>query len=177
MTMTKIFRLLTLISFVLILQSLNTNAQQAAACPCCTAKYDQFNYWLGSWDVYDTTGTRVGGNEVAELENGCLIREQWTSAGKHTGTSYNFYNKTDDSWNQIWVDNQGNVLDLKGGLVNGSMTLKSAMVKDEKGNEVFHRITWIRGSDGTVKQVWDVVRSDGEIAANLFTGIYRKKAE
>ncbi len=172
--MIKHSRIISLTAILLTTFVLNSNAQEKSVCPCCTEKYDHFNYWLGSWEVYDTTGTKVGSNVITELENGCLIKEQWTSTGKHTGTSYNFYNKADDSWNQVWVDNQGNVLDLKGGLINGSMTLKSAMVKDKDGNEIFHRITWFRQKDGTVKQVWDVVRANGEVASNLFTGIYKK---
>jgi len=165
---------LKLTTLFLILTASQTFSQEKKECPCCSSEYSQFDYWVGEWDVFDTTGTKVGSNIITKLEDGCLLKEQWTSTGKHTGTSYNFYNRTDKSWNQIWVDNQGTVLDLKGELINGAMTLKSSLVKNKDGENIYHRIAWHQQKDGSVMQVWGVVHEDGKVLSNLFKGQYKK---
>ncbi len=165
---------LVLIIGIILVSNQIIMAQETKPCPCCSEEYNQFDYWIGNWEVYDTSGTKVGTNNIEKLMDGCIVKENWTSTGKHRGTSYNFYNRTDKSWNQIWVDNQGTVLDLKGELVNKVMTLKSAQTKDQEGNVIYHQITWKLQKDGSVIQIWDVIDAQGNVKSNLFTGIYRK---
>ena len=57
---------------------------------------------------------------------------RWTGVGGTTGTSINIFDKTDSTWNQIWVDNQRNILRLKSDLAGKKMVLKSDLVKPNK---------------------------------------------
>lgn len=61
-----------------------------------------------------------------------MLKEKWISTGENRGTSINYYDKTDGFWHQIWVDNSGYVLKLKGRLLNGSMILKRKITESEK---------------------------------------------
>ena len=82
--------------------------QQIPACPCCTEENLQFDFWVGDWVVY-AKGKMAGFNKVTKIEDGCIIRENWKSfESSYTGTSYNFYDKLDKKWKQVWIDNQGN---------------------------------------------------------------------
>ena len=103
------------------------------------------------------------------------MQENWISkSGPSKGTSYNYYNKADDSWNQVWVDNSGFSLVLKGNLENGSMILKSDLIKGQK-NTYYNKVTWTPNKDGSVTQLWELLDKDNKILSEAFRGIYKKK--
>lgn len=145
------------------------------SCNCCATDYKQFDFWIGDWDVFNTKGVKVGENNIVSLQDSCILQENWKS-GNQTGTSYNFYNNTDSSWNQIYVDNGGNVLELKGNLKNGKMVLESKKLKSTKGDfNYFNRITWTKDSLGNVSQIWNIVDDKEKILQVAFDGIYKRK--
>lgn len=144
-----------------------------STCPCCTPAHRQFDFWIGEWIVTDTTGKEVGRNKLVLIQDSCALQENWIS-GKTTGTSYNYYNQTDSTWNQLWIDNSGSVLNLKGGLVNGKMVLKSAMIPGKRVKYYYNRITWEKNKDGSVTQTWDVLSDSNKLLQQAFKGIYKK---
>lgn len=70
----------------------------AQDCPCCSPEHRLFDFWVGSWTVYDSLDQVVGSNEIVKTQKGCLLVENWSSASGSTGTSYNYYQKTDSTW-------------------------------------------------------------------------------
>lgn len=145
----------SVILFFTLIFSNNFRAQNAQKTPCSGEKYSQFDFWEGTWMVYDTKGKLLGTNKLIKMQSNCVLQENWGSkTGPNRGTSYNYYNKTDDSWNQVWIDNTGFSLVLKGNLVDGKMVLKSDIIKTEKGN-YFNQITWSKNKDNSVTQIWE----------------------
>jgi hypothetical protein len=125
-------------------------AQNQNNAPCTGEKYDQFDFWEGNWKVYDKEGDLVGTNKVVKLQDDCVLQENWISKlSKNTGTSYNFYNAKDDTWNQVWVDNTGFVMNLKGNFKDGKMVLKSELTKANPRNFA-NQIIWKKNKDNTI---------------------------
>lgn len=159
----------------LLFYFLITSFAQQKPCSCCTPAHKQFDFWLGKWDVYNVKGIKVGENIILSMQDSCLIQENWSSSGQ-TGTSYNFYNNADSTWNQIYVDNLGTVLQLKGTFKNNKMVLKSDKVKSVKANfYYFNQITWFKDELGNVSQKWDIVDDKDKILQTVFDGIYKRK--
>ncbi len=158
--------------FLLFISSMSI-AQAQDSCACCTQAHTQFHFWLGTWEVYDTSDTWLGSNEIVLLQDQCLMQENWTSTSM-SGTSYNYYNQADSSWNQVWVDNQGGALILKGGMENGAMVLKSKLLEGNQGL-FYNQITWIPKDAKTVIQIWQVKNEKQELLSTLFEGIYKRK--
>ena len=52
-----------------------------------------------------------------------MIHGHWKGAQGVTGQSFNFYDRTDRKWHQVWVDNAGNWLDLAGTYGHDNMRL------------------------------------------------------
>ena len=150
-------------------------AQDDEPCPCCTSEHRQFDFWLGSWVVFDTLGNEVGINNIVLLQDSCLIQENWTGSGGGTGTSYNYYNSTDHSWNQLWIDNSGSVLEMKGRYEKGMMILESQYQKGMNMLMFKNRISWEEMPDGSIVQTWDALNECGKLQRRLFKGIYRKQ--
>ena len=151
------------------------NAQDNDSCPCCTEAHKAFEFWVGEWAVTNNAnGSAAGQNSISKEENGCVIRENWTSAQPgYTGTSINFYNNITKEWEQLWVDNTGAALKLKGNRTENKMILSSDEFTRD-GKKLRNRVTWFKNEDGTVRQLWEIL--EGEKVVNVaFDGIYKRK--
>jgi len=147
---------------------------QSPICTCCADEYHQFDFWIGEWDVFDTTGNQVGQNTIKREQDGCVLQENWISKNS-TGTSYNYFNATDSTWNQVWVDNQAGSLVLKGEFSDGAMRLRSNLLKGKKVPYYRNEIVWILHTDGSVSQQWNILDEQDAVLTIAFLGIYRKK--
>lgn len=155
---------------------LSSFAQQNQQTVICSGEnYEQFDFWEGNWNVYDTNGKLIGTNKLVKMQNNCVLQENWKSkTSTNKGTSYNYYDKNDGFWHQVWIDNAGSVLNLKGKLIDGKMVLKSDVVTSPKGKYI-NSITWSKNKDGSVTQVWDYLNEKNEKMAEVFRGIYKKQ--
>ncbi len=151
------------------------DAQNNNTTPCSSPEYQQFDFWVGNWNVYDSKDKLIGKNNIIAMPNACTIQENWTSQnGKSLGTSYSYYDFSDKKWHQLWIDNKGFVLETSGNFKDNKMILESKVIESPKG-KYYNRITWINNPDGTVTQIWDYMSTDGKIIQQAFKGIYKKK--
>jgi len=147
---------------------------QTNSCNCCTEKNSEFDFWVGTWSVTKPDGTPAGSNTITKIQDNCVLRENWTSATTgYTGMSSNFYNSQTDQWEQLWLDNQGGMLHLKGNRKGNQMILQSDQFKNDKGEPYFHRITWTLNEDGSVRQYWETITNNNEVVV-AFDGLYQK---
>lgn len=163
-------KLLFLLLFSLPFFSISQNSE----CACCTPQHNQFDFWLGGWEVFNEKGNKIGENLIEKLEDNCILSENWTGEKGGTGKSFNYYDPLDSTWNQLWISNSGNILKLKGKAVPGKMILKSKPVEGEKG-QYYNQITWTQNPDGSVSQLWEIYDLEDNLLSEAFNGIYRKK--
>ncbi|TAI49465.1 hypothetical protein [Flagellimonas allohymeniacidonis] len=151
------------------------SAQTDDSCNCCSEIQKAFDFWVGEWEVTNNTnGSIAGYNSIVKQEDGCVLRENWTSAQPgYTGTSLNFYNKANEEWEQLWVDNTGAALKLRGKYVDSKMILSSEEFQND-GKSLRNRITWFNNEDGTVRQLWEVLEGE-KVVSVAFDGIYKRK--
>ena len=142
-------------------------------CICCTQKHQAFDFWKGKWQVFTPDGKLAGTNTIAKIQNDCILHENWISSnGGFTGTSYNFYNINTGQWEQLWIDNQGQNLHLKGGLKNGSMVLQSDPLQQKDGSLLINKVTWTPLKEGQVRQLWETKKGNAEWVT-VFDGTYK----
>jgi hypothetical protein len=141
---------------------------------CTSAAHRQFDFWMGDWDVYDARGQRAGANRIEKTLSGCALHETWTSAGPSRGNSYSAWDGGDNRWHQTWVDNEGTVLRISGGIVNCEMVMEGDR-RLADGTTVSERITWTPNADGTVRQLWQTSRDRGMRWTVVFDGTYRRR--
>lgn len=142
---------------------------------CNYTQSNQFDFWVGEWNVYDTLGNKVGENSISKLYENCVLQEKWISSQVNKGTSYNYFNPSDSTWNQLWLDNQGSILKLKGRFSNDRMVLKSELVAGKNVAFYYNQISWINKPDGTVHQIWEVFDNKNKLLQKAFHGVYKKK--
>lgn len=139
-----------------------------------TPAHQDFDFWLGQWDVYKTRTDELAGKSVIEsINDGFAIRETYTATkGAYRGTSLNNFNKQSGKWEQYWTDNTGLVLYITGGLVDGSMVMDDILYHHD--HTVHNRITWTPQKDGTVRQVWEQSFDEDFSWTVIFDGTYRR---
>ena len=144
----------------------------AHAGACDGADHRAFDFWIGDWDVTNATNDKHTHNVITREYDGCVIHEHYTGPKGYTGESLNAFDATRKVWHQTWVDSQGGLLTLEGGIHDGKMVLEGVSMKD--GHGVKQRITWTPNTDGSVRQHWESANPDGSWKSE-FNGLYRKK--
>jgi len=162
-----------LVIFVLFFGILQVFGQNKT-CPCCTKIHSEFDFWIGTWEVTNPNGTKAGTNTLTKVEGKCVLKENWVSVTPgYTGTSNSFYNLKTKQWEQLWIDNQGASLHLKGSKIGNQMLLKTEKEANKAGQLFFHRVTWTDNEDGTVRQLWETVTNENVTV--VFDGLYKRK--
>jgi hypothetical protein len=147
-------------------------AQNPPAAPCQEGgSYADFDFWVGEWDVFQADGRQAGTNQIEKSERGCLLVESWKGASGSTGTSVNFYDPARTSWRQLWVSMDGTVIEIEGGLRDGSMVLEGSLIGRGGGSQPF-RGTWTPNDDGSVRQHFEISEDGGRTWATWFDGRY-----
>ena len=149
----------------------------ALARPCeSMPEARQFDFWLGRWRVEDAGGAYAGDNHIRKAELGCVLIENWTSKSGGTGTSINYFDPASGRWVQNWVG-LNLLIDLRGGLVDGSMVLEGTVHYYRQGTTTPMRGTWTPLPDGRVRQHFEHSTDGGATWTTWFDGYYRRTSE
>ena len=162
----------TIVLVIALLLAPGTLAAQAAP-PCSHEKSQEFDFWIGEWQVW-SGGELAGTNSVQPILDGCVLQENWLGARGSAGSSLNFYNPQSKTWQQFWVWRNGTTLELVGDYADGKMILEGHSVTRE-GAAITNRITWYDNEDGTVRQHWQISKDGGKTWESAFNGLYRRK--
>ena len=151
-----------------------TWAEEPSERPCAAPEHRQFDFWIGNWTVATSDGKTAGDNRIETILDGCALMETWTGASGTRGRSVNIYSQRSGQWHQTWVDTNGTLLQLDGGIEDGKMVL-SGSDPGAKGAPVHHEITWEKLDDGRVRQHWRISK-DGKTSWNdVFIGFYTRR--
>ena len=145
----------------------------AAAAPCDGPAHRAFDFWLGEWQVRTPDGKLAGTNRIEREYGGCVLHERYAATGAYSGESLNLYDAPRKVWHQTWVDTDGTLLVLEGGLRDGRMVLEGQTTGAD-AKPVKHRITWTPNADGSVRQFWESTDAKGDWST-AFDGTYTHK--
>ncbi len=139
--------------------------------PCThEPRYRDFDFWIGSWDVYAGT-TKAGTNTIARQSKGCVLYESWTDAAGTDGHSINYVDPATDQWVQVWMGADGSLISARGGLEDGAMRLVGERVL-KTGEARPFRMTFTPMNDGSVRQFLEESTDGGKTFAPWFDGRY-----
>lgn len=149
--------------------------------PCAHPMFRALDFWVGDWKVYHReTDALAGFDRVGRILKGCAIQQSWVSLDDHfssphvpfrmNGKSLTAFNGT--VWTQFWVDNQAGSQMITGGFQDGVLSLLSA----SPIMGYIYKLTWEKGSDGTVLHRAQRRKEEAENWEILFDFIYRRNA-
>ncbi len=116
------------------------------------AAFDEFDFWVGRWEVRAADGSLAGHSTVTRGDGGCSLEEQWESVSGSTGRSVSFYVPSMDQWRQVWVGSGGTLFDITGGLVDGQMRMQGTVEYVTPERVSAFRGAWSVVEDGVVRQ-------------------------
>jgi hypothetical protein len=158
----------------------NINKLQAQV-PCSGAAYRQFDFWIGEWEAYGKNGQKAGDSKISVILDGCIILEEWTSAGKqqgltYTGKSFNTYNSATKQWQQTWVDNTGGTTEyLRGESAVGKIIFFADKVAGANGKIFRRRLSFTKLNADTVRQSGEKSDDEGKSWVTEYDLEYRRK--
>ncbi len=154
-------------------QTQNSSASQTKPSkPCSMPEHRQFDFWIGEWEV-TMGGQAAGTNSIQLILGDCVLLENWTGSKGGTGKSFNLFNSAKGKWQQTWVDNSGNMLELYGEFKDGVMQLVGENARN--GKKTLQRITWKALDKDQVRQHWEQSQDDGKTWTTAFDGLYTRK--
>ena len=134
-------------------------------------EYRRFDFWVGDWEVTTPDGRVAGSNSIQKAADGCMLLENWTSAGGGTGKSINFFDPATKKWVQTWIDSGGGVISAAGGLENGAMRLFGTHILKSGERRPF-RMTFSPLPNGHVRQFLEESTDEGKSWSVWFDGDY-----
>ncbi len=142
--------------------------------------YNQFDFWVGEWDAYDTKGNMAGHSKITKILDNCVVLEEWTSVGAQQGStfsgkSFNSYNSATKQWQQNWIDNMGGSTEfLTGKYENNAMYFTSRPFLS-KGTMATRKLTFFKLPDGKVRQLGEISTDEGKTWTTEYDLEYRPK--
>lgn len=130
--------------------------------PCTDVVFQQFDFWLGEWDVFSMQANvqRQSRSSVTKLKGGCLILEQYQTPVGFAGSSLNFVDPASGKWQQVWVDNTGTVIRYVGELRGKDMLFEGTAV-NAQGKKTRSRMRFAPQADGSVVQTMESKQATG----------------
>ncbi|HJQ54420.1 MAG TPA: hypothetical protein VJ825_11310 [Gemmatimonadaceae bacterium] len=104
--------LLGAVASALILPATPAHSQakpaQNATTPQCIAdsSYQRLAFWVGDWDVFDSTGAKYATQRVRAVIDECAITAEWASGGGNKGLGLSAFDMKTRAWKQVYVSNQ-----------------------------------------------------------------------
>ena len=156
-----------------------SNQVKHNAAPCEDAEFRQFDFWIGDWDVTSTgDGVSRGSSHISSEMGGCVIWENWTSAGGgYFGKSYNTYNLNLHRWEQYWVDNSAGTIFFYGNLKDGVMDYWTDDVPQSNGQKLRRHLQFFNLGPGKVRQFSQGSNDGGKTWQVEYDLTYSRRAE
>jgi tetratricopeptide (TPR) repeat protein len=143
--------------------------------PCIhDPKYNEFDFWIGEWEVFNQQGQKVGENHIQKMMRGCLILENWKSTRGSAGTSINYYDPARKTWKQNWIDENGQVIWYSGEAKENAMHFEGEFIDHEGKIEIAKTVLKLL-PNGNVHHLIRHSKDSGKTWYTWFDGIYVKK--
>ncbi len=171
------FALILLLTTPLLAARTRQTTAKPAPGPCERQEhYNQFDFWIGEWDVKDATaetGPSVGASKIEKRVGKCIMQENWESPG-FSGKSWNFYDVGLNKWRQIWIDVTGRKAEFSGEYRDGAMRFEGEAVL-ANGRRIKSRMTFFNLSADKVRQFAERSTDEGKTWTTTVDYIYFRK--
>jgi len=136
---------------------------------------DDFDFWLGTWDVrWGEHGQERGRNVIRRSFGGRVIQEDFDGrpGTELVGMSMTVFDEHRELWRQTWVDDSGNYFALEGNFVDGEMVLLCD--RHNGPADTIYRMRWFDIGRTSLTWVWERSSDGGTTFAELWRLAYER---
>lgn len=147
--------------------------------PCATEGHNQFDFWVGEWDVFPNGASQlIAHSKIEKLYNGCAIRENWMPLVGAGGGSLNAFDPASNRWHQTWIGSQPGRVEFDCGMAGNKMVLTGFWKGvNGPGQDALIRMSYTPQLDGSVRQHGEQSTDQGLTWSTNFDFIYKKRNE
>jgi len=161
------------VSLITISASAQTPAVESR--PCKDApEFRGMDFWIGEWEVEPAQGKPAGKSKIELVLDGCIVLENWTGANGYAGKSFNLFHGDSFKWEQIWVDNQGQVTRYEGEAKDGNIYYRTESVGSD-GKKALGRMTFFPKGPDQVRQFGEKSADGGSTWTVEYDLLYERK--
>ncbi len=142
--------------------------------PCAAAEHRQFDFWIGEWDWFDTrlagpeNGSMYGVTKVEKMNNGCVLVASYSPWSLARSTVVTHYDRQVRRWWMVWLGADGGREDYEGEFSNGKLVMTGV----PRAGAALLRMTWFRGSEGSVRHMGEKSSDGGKTWSPIFDYTY-----
>ena len=70
------------------------------------SNYQRLAFWVGDWEVVDSTGAHYATQRVRAVLDDCAITAEWNGRVGDKGLNLSAYDRRTGEWRQVYVSNQ-----------------------------------------------------------------------
>ncbi len=70
------------------------------------SNFQRLAFWVGDWEVVDSTGAHYAEQRVRAVLGSCAITADWKSRGGYEGMNVSAYDRHSGEWRQMYLSNQ-----------------------------------------------------------------------
>ena len=130
--------------------------------PCLfMAEAKQFDFWIGSWTVFNTNGQKAGESQIIPIASGCGLLENWTNTLELPGKSINFFDSKTQKWHQYWIGSDGIPIRFEGNYKEKAMVFEGVSITKD-GEKTLYKMTFFLLDENTVRQYAEQSTDDGK---------------
>jgi hypothetical protein len=157
------------------------DVNRAVPHPCPGPGHDEFDFWVGKWNVHNPAGALIATSVISSEMDDCLVMEDFIQNSGFQGKSINAYDRNTGTWQETFVDNVlGQSFRLAGGLQGTEMVMSGSQPVFNFATQTVRQrdvtVVWTPLSGGRVRQRFETL-FDGVPAPASFDGTYIPQQE
>jgi hypothetical protein len=143
--------------------------------PCKeSSPYRGMDFWVGEWEVETAQGRPAGSSRIELVLDGCIVLENWTGRNGYAGKSFNLFHADSSKWEQLWVDNQGQLTRYEGEAKDGNIYYRAERVGSD-GKKVPIRMTFFNVGPDRVRQLGETSADGGTSWSVEYDLVYKRR--
>jgi hypothetical protein len=149
--------------------------------PACAtdSSYQRLAFWVGDWEVVDSTGAHYATQRVRAVIDNCAIVAEWTGRVGDKGMNVSAYDGRAGEWRQVYVSNQvptptGVSLRRSDPSYNGPGVRFIALLDPPAGTLARSRVTIMPLSGHRAMQLFEDSRDGGSTWQVIFRAEHRR---
>ncbi len=137
------------------------SAEPAPGELCKPTEYRAFDFAHGHFRMRGAGGTLAGHLRMTPMLMGCASRGHWRGAIAGRGEVTTWFDRFQQRWHQLYVNDDGHPLMMSGGMRDGALVFTGVNTFFD-GRVGLHRMSWSPLPGGGLRQHWEFSADDGK---------------
>jgi hypothetical protein len=150
--------------------------------PACAtdSNYQRLAFWIGDWEVVDSTGAHYANQRIHTVVDGCAFVAEWTGRVGDKGMSVSAFDERAGMWKQVYVSNQvpgpsGVPVRRSDPSYAGPGIRFIPLIESSPDQPSRSRVTILPWTDGRVLQLFEDSSDGGKTWRTVFKAEHRKR--